>query len=235
MSYPNYGQYIPKNYFKAFIMGFHLLWSDEKYWFVNPNELPWDIIKPFVGEYNAKRNKILSLWRLLIDETMSEFRPKTSETGGLPNITCEKRKPKDLGTMARNGLDTITGIFAHHDIVEDLTAQRCKRYLQSDNVSHLPQGKEIYVHVAECIRQVEGAKLKRGSWLGGDAWFDSVPCVVELMKRCGVFSTFIVKQHIQYFPKKVLHAVLLARFDERPAGHWVVMVGKILGVEVMLY
>ena len=135
--------------------------------------------------------------------------------------------------MARNGLDTITGIFAHHDIVEDLTAQRCKRYLQSDNVAHLPQGEELYVHVAECIRQVEGAKLERGGWLGGDAWFGSVPCAVELMKRCGVFSTFIVKQHIQYFLKEVLHAVLLARFGERPAGHWVVMVGEISGVQVM--
>jgi len=46
---------------------------------------------------------------------------------------------------------------------------------------------------------------------------------VELKKRKKVFSTFIVKQHLQYFPMEVLRAILLARYKSRPAGHWVVM------------
>jgi hypothetical protein len=48
-----------------------------------------------------------------------------------------------------------------------------------------------------------------------------------------VYSSFIVKQNLQYFSKEVLHAVLLSRFGERPAGHWVVMVGEISGVQIM--
>ena len=33
--YPNFGQFIPKDYFKAFIYGFPYLWTDKKYWDVN--------------------------------------------------------------------------------------------------------------------------------------------------------------------------------------------------------
>ena len=63
--------------------------------------------------------------------------------------------------MANNGVDGITGIFAHHDIAQDLTAQRTKKYLQSDNISHLPNREPIMQHVIECLRQVKGATLQQ--------------------------------------------------------------------------
>src|SRR6056300_842834 len=157
---------------------------------------------------------------------MSGLRPKTSKTGGLPNITYEARKPVNLGTMLRNAIEGFSGIFAHHDIVQDMTTQRLKKYLQEDNVSAMPQGETIQVHVAESLRQCEGAKLQKGGWVGGDAWFGSVPCAVELKKRLDVYSTFIVKQNQQYYPMEVLHAILMARYGDRPGGHWVVMKTK---------
>ena len=33
--FPNYGQYIPKDYFKAFMYGLPYLWAEKKYWNVN--------------------------------------------------------------------------------------------------------------------------------------------------------------------------------------------------------
>ena len=103
VSHPDYGQYTLRNYFKAFLFGFHHLWAKEKYWCKNQNELPWDAAKPFICECNTIKGNLLDVWRLLLDETMSGFCPHTSKTGGLRNITHKKCKPKDIGTMTRNG------------------------------------------------------------------------------------------------------------------------------------
>ena len=48
--YTNYWQYIPKDYFKAFIYGFPYLWAEKKYWDVNSSELPFDFLAPFIKE-----------------------------------------------------------------------------------------------------------------------------------------------------------------------------------------
>ncbi len=237
--YPNYGQYIPKNYMKCFLCAFPFLWCDEKYWYEDPRSLNWTVITPFIDEYNNMRRNLLNVIYLVLDESMSAWRPKTSKTGGLPHITHEPRKPKDLGNMDRNAAECKTGIIVHHDIVEGPSTQRLKKYqVDPDDEtklcrSHLPQGEPIMDHVAECLRQVEGANLSEGGWTGGDAWFGSVPCCVELKSRKGVFSTFIVKQNLQYFPMEELKAVLLARY-KRPAGHWVVMKATISEVDLFV-
>lgn len=168
------------------------------------------------------------------------WRPKTSKTGGLPHVTLEPRKPKDLGSMIRNDIECITGLFVHHDLVEGTSTQRLKKYQvdAEDETklckSHLPQEEPILDHIAECLRQVEGAQVKEGGWTGGDAWFGSINSCVELMLQKGVFSTFIVKQNLAYFPMQELKAVLLARYGTRPAGHWVVMKANISGVNLFV-
>jgi hypothetical protein len=92
-------------------------------------------------------------------------------------------------------------------------------------------------HTAEVLRQAEGAKFIKGSWFGGDAWFGSMESCFELKKRLGLYSTFIIKQNVQYFPMKVLHAILVVRHSLQPAGHWVIMQANVSGVElyVMAY
>ncbi|KAL3800329.1 hypothetical protein HJC23_003625 [Cyclotella cryptica] len=54
-SYPNYGQYIPIDYMKAFLHGLPYMWAYKKYYDVEPNMLPFDCIQPFVDEYNKLR------------------------------------------------------------------------------------------------------------------------------------------------------------------------------------
>jgi hypothetical protein len=53
------------------------------------------------------------------------------------------------------------------------------------------------------------------------------------MKRFKVHSTFIIKNNCTFFPMEALHAVLKARFNDRPAGHWAVFAAKIGGVKLM--
>ena len=64
-------------------------------------------------------------------------------------------------------------------------------------------------------------------------WFGLIESCLEPKKRFNVYSTFIIKQNVNYFPMQVLHTVLLARHGSKPAGHWVVMQTKIAGVELI--
>ena len=114
----------------------------------------------------------------VLDESMSGWRPKTSVTGGLPNIMFEPRNPKNLGTMIHNSAECIMGMIVHHDIVQGWADQAKKKYV-SDK-SSLPKGEDIQVHVAEVLRQSETS--------------------IELMKIKGIHSTFIVKQNLNYCP-----------------------------------
>ncbi len=88
-------------------------------------------------------------------------------------------------------------------------------------------------HTAEVLRQVDDAKVEKGGWVGGDAWFGSVMSCVEVMKRHEVHSTFIVKNNHQLFPMECLLAVLKARYGTKPAGKWVTFRAEIAGVKLI--
>ena len=90
----------------------------------------------------------------------------------------------------------------------------------------------VSYHTAEVLWQAEGANVDRGEWVGSDAWFGSIESCIELKKCLGLYSTFVIKQSVQYFPMKILHAVLVARHASHPAGHWVVVQANVGGVEL---
>ena len=143
----------------------------------------------------------------MLDESMLGRRPKSSKRGGLPHISHEPRKPVPLGTMIRNAVECTTGIFVHHDLVDSSNEQWKKKYSLPLEISHLPKKEEISYHCAKVLRQREESKLIEGGWVGGDAWIGSVDSCLELKKRFNVYSTFIIKQNVNYFPMQVLHKV----------------------------
>ena len=55
---------------------------------------------PGSGEvFNAKRGELIgAVPRIILDESMSAWRPDTTKTGGLPAISFVLRKPEPLGT-----------------------------------------------------------------------------------------------------------------------------------------
>ena len=125
---PDYGQFIPQHYFCAFVCGFPHLWSPEHLWY--SEAVPWECFLPFVQAFNQQRHDLLMTVYLLLDESMSTWRPKTSKSGGLPNITFEPRKPKPLGTMFKNGVEATTGIMVTQAVVEGADSQREKNTLE---------------------------------------------------------------------------------------------------------
>jgi Transposase IS4 len=201
----------------------------------------WDVFLPVLDGFNNKRKDLFQVILLVLDESMSGWRPKTSKTGGLPNISFEPRKPVPLGTMFRNACECFTGCLVYQDVAQNVEEQQRKPYFFVDGdadrkeqvLSHLPVKTPMQAHSAEVLRQADGAGVIEGGWVGGDAWFGSVMTCVELMKRKKVHSTFVVKGHNFLFPQAVLHSVLEARHGERPAGHWVTMTATISDVPII--
>ena len=237
--HPDFGQYVPKNVFKAFTSAAAFAFCEKKWWYTDKRDRDWDIFTPVLESFNEKRRALFHSVLLMLDESMSAWKPKTSKTGGLPNLTNEPRKPVDLGSQLRNAVECFTGVLAYQDVVMGPEKQRKKKYYYSDveamlrETTSLPKKEEMSAHTAEVLRQVEGAGLPVGGWVGGDAWFGSVMTAVELRKRLGVHSTFIVKNNKNYFPMEVLHSVLKARHGSHPAGHWVVMRAVVSHVPVI--
>lgn len=211
--HPDFGQYVPQSYFKCFQAACAFVFAEKKWWYVDKRDKDWDIFTPVLESFNEKRRSLFKCVLLMLDESMSAWKPKTSKLGGLPNITNEPRKPVDLGTQLRNGVECFTGILMFQDVVMGAEMQKKKQFYYSDaenmirEISNLPKKEEVSVHTSEVLRQVQGAGVPSGGWVGGDAWFGSVMSSVELKKRLGVHSTFIVKQNKTYFPMEALYAV----------------------------
>ncbi len=96
-NYPDFGQYIPVNNFKCFCSATPYCWSPEKYWYEEPRDVPWDVFLPCLASFNDKRHQLIRCFMMLLDESISGWRPKTTKLGGLPNYTYEPRKPVPLG------------------------------------------------------------------------------------------------------------------------------------------
>ncbi len=116
--YPDFGKYMPINHFKVFQAAAPYCWCEKKHWYVEKRDRSWEIFGPCLQQMNSRRSKLLRTRLLMLDESMSGWRPKTSKLGGLPNYTYEPRKPVPLGTMFHNGVECISGILVFQDVVD---------------------------------------------------------------------------------------------------------------------
>ena len=230
--YPDFGKYVSGNTMRAFMAAFPFMWVEEKYWFVEKRDMPWDMFMPVINKWNESQRKLIKTFLCLImDESMVGWRPKTSKLGGLPNYTWEPRKPIPLGTMFRNAAECVIGMVVNNDPCMCSELQNTKEY--SNMQSLLFEDKTVPVHVAEVLRQVGQSGLKRGGWCGGDAWFGSVQAAISAKIVHNVHSSFIVKSNSTLFPMRPLLAVMKARYGERVAGKWVVFTSTVAGVKLI--
>ena len=204
--HPNFGQCIPINVFKCFKAACAFMWCDKKWWCEAKRDRHWDIFLPCLESFNNKRKALFLCQLLMLDKSMSGHRPKTSKAGGFPYISCEPRKPVPLGAMFRNGVECLSGIMVCQEAMMASEHQQQKKcWLDPDDnnkrlASAMPNNLPMSASAAEVLRQVEGAALDKGGWVGGDACFGSVQSCVELKTRFEVFSAFIVKHNKSFFP-----------------------------------
>ena len=111
-----------------------------------------------MNEVNTKRNDLITTVLLMLDESMSAWRPKTTKLGGLPHLTHEPRKPIPLGTMFRNSADCWTRMLKYYDVVQkEFSGEKTK----------MPDENNMPAHVVETMRQVKNSKLRKCGWVGG--------------------------------------------------------------------
>ena len=89
----------------------------------------WYRFRPMVDAFNKnrRRNVIMSK-SIVIDESMSAFRPRTTARGGLPNISFVKRKPKPMGTEFKCAADGRHGLMLFLEIQEGKQGMRNARF-----------------------------------------------------------------------------------------------------------
>jgi hypothetical protein len=109
---------------------------------------------------------------LLIDDSMSGWRPKTKKLGGLPNYTFESCKPVPLGNIFCNAVECISGLLVVQDVVKN-SEQKSRRITVLFDPPCLTKATEV-------LRLAEGADITQGGWVGGDSWFGSVMRAVEV-------------------------------------------------------
>jgi len=108
VNHPAFDQYMPFYRFKSFRRYFPGINVDA----TKEGFDPWHHLIAGVEEFNQIRRERISAsnW-ILIDESMSSWRPRTSKTGKLPNISFILRKPKPLGTEFKTTGCSITGVM----------------------------------------------------------------------------------------------------------------------------
>jgi hypothetical protein len=94
---PNFDRFMSANRFKQWRKFIPSIWANEALQ-LDGKQDPWWQFSSAVSEFNDHRREIIQHSSMLVaDESMSAWVPRTSKTGGLPNISFIKRKPEPLG------------------------------------------------------------------------------------------------------------------------------------------
>ena len=94
MPHPNFDQFIPEYHFWHFREFLPLIFQDKT---VKDTDQWWQF-SDAVKEFSNNRQRLVKRAKIeAIDESMCAYHPRTTSTGGLPNISFIKRKPEPLG------------------------------------------------------------------------------------------------------------------------------------------
>ena len=105
-----------------------------------------------VLEFNAGRITMPLGEYITLDESMISWRPQTSKTGGLPNISFIKRKPKPLGIDLKNGVDSDSGVMICAEIQEG-------NWAEGSSLANAPRARQVG-HDGKAHRRVEKYALR---------------------------------------------------------------------------
>ena len=67
---------------------------------------------------------------MTVDESMIAWEPQTTKTGGLPNLSFIKRKPKPLGIELKDVADGRHGLVLWMEIQEGKTRMKNKTHVK---------------------------------------------------------------------------------------------------------
>ena len=156
---------------------------------------------------------MISSYVKVLDESMSAFRPRTTKTGGLPNLTWMIRKPEPLGTEFKTVCCSITGVMIFMEI------QRGK-----DGMKEIKYNREFGATAGCTIRLAERSSQELYSTkdiVVGDAWFGSVIAAGQLAAE-GKDCCLQVKTNSGFYPKQFIMDAL----ENAPGGVNIILKGN---------
>lgn len=143
------------------------------------SEGDWAMFDRGPQDYNDNRLRNVNPGStILLDESMSAWRPRTIEYGGLPNLSFIKRKPEPLGTEFKTAVDGSSGVMLHLEIQKGV----------EKGLHGGPRGDvEFYDKLGACSAcalrvgyratpldaQSDNSNKVPGHLILGDAWFSS--------------------------------------------------------------
>ena len=93
---------------------------------------PWYRARGGINGFNENRARTILKSNVIVpDESMIAWEPQTTKTGGLPNISYIKRKPKPLGTELKDVADGRSGLLVWLEIQEGKTRMGGKPYVKA--------------------------------------------------------------------------------------------------------
>lgn len=160
----------------------------------------WQFVKA-VEDFNANRKSTVaaSIWKVF-DESMSAYRPRTTKTGGLPNISWIERKPEPLGTELKNVACALTGIMLALEIQRGANNEVVLGH------DHLNTCCAVSTRLAELSARC-GQTEERADIFQGDSWFSSCP-TVESIDKLGHKYKGILKVATAGYPKDWLEETM---------------------------
>ena len=154
---------------------------------------------------------MVSSYEKVLDESMSSWRPRTTATGGLPNISFIMRKPEPLGTELKTVCCAKTGVMTYMEIMRG-----------AKGMKDMPLQKELGGTAACTVRISMGSKqpCSHKDLIMGDAWFGSVRCA-SVMSSKNFAGIFQVKSNSGLYPK----AFIEEHLKNAPGGVHIVLKG----------
>ena len=210
-THPHFEKHMSLSRFKEFRKFLPSMYVDE----TKIETDPWYQFSGAVDEFNMIRRKrvVASSW-ISADESMSAWKPRTTDKGGLPNISFIVRKPKPLGTEFKSTACPITGVLRCLEIQRGKQGMMDKKYNMTIGATA-----GCTLRLAEDTIAEDDIGMTHG--IRADAWFGSVKTASELAIR-GFECVLQIKQYHSLFPKDYIDDAL----KEAPGGIAIFLEGK---------
>lgn len=168
---------------------------------------PWWQVSQGIEDFNLTCKKAVKPGlKMVLDESMSAFRPRTTATGNLPNLSYIQRKPEPLGTELKVTADAHTGMFLFLEIQRGKEAMRRAEFAQ-ETLKTTACTARLMKYTAQTWDNEKRSQPWDRTTYYGDAWFGSVPSVVAAVQNnCNLVC--IVKNAHRQYPKKFLEQTM---------------------------
>lgn len=182
----------------------------------SPNYDPYHPVIQLIKDFNANRKKEIAASSIkVLDESMSAFKPRTTPTGGLPNISFIQRKPEPLGTEFKTVACGKLGVMLYLEIQRGKTEMpKRSRYFTTLGAT-ASCTKRLVEDTANCGQKQD---VHRITLVLGDSWFASVKTAKEV---AGLGHEWIgpVKTARKLFPKDEIEGIM----KNWPGGSFLVL------------